>query len=110
MKKLTFNLKWFFSKKNNSQYLKIKEIDDLPVIFEEKTVYLVGVKYNIWLLAFKCPCGCSDVIYLNTLRNSTPSWRFKVKNNMLSIYPSIKRTVGCYSHFHIKESRVIWDI
>jgi hypothetical protein len=46
---------------------------------------------------FICPCGCGDIITLNTLADTKPCWT--VSGN--SISPSVNRRVGCRSHFTI---------
>jgi len=61
---------------------------------EEGLVYVVKEDATIRLL---CPCGCGDLIQLSMVEDQRPRW--KVENN--SIVPSIRRVIGCLSHFTI---------
>lgn len=60
-------------------------------------VYWCPDDYRIDLV---CPCGCNEVITLNTLADTKPCW--SIQGN--SIKPSINRIVGCKSHFTITNS------
>jgi len=96
--------------KYQSAYYLTLYTDVLPEVSEikEKTIYIVGEKGYYWLAAFKCPCGCNDLIQLNLLNHASPSWKIINDNNpKISILPSIDRNVGCKSHFSIKNSRVL---
>lgn len=53
---------------------------------------------------FRCPCGCDEIIILNTIEGTKPCW--KIEGN--SIRPSIDRLVGCRSHFTITNGVVKW--
>lgn len=65
----------------------------------KKVIYAVGGIENYWCLTFLCPCGCKEIILLNSLSNF-PTW--SIDNRVpVSIKPSINRTVGCKSHFWI---------
>jgi hypothetical protein len=75
---------------------------------EERTVYHIGTENWKWLLMFKCPCGCADVIHLSLLHKSPQHWTVKSDNETFSIYPSINRKIGCKSHFFIKDGDVVW--
>lgn len=86
-------------------------IGDVPDKIENNTIYLVGEK-DVWVIIFKCPCGCSDSIYLNTDENEDPFWRFRISNKKISIYPSVKRVKGCRSHFFVTRSSIdfVWNL
>ena len=85
-------------------------IDDMP---DEKkirnnTVYIIGENTYYWLAAFRCPCGCNDIIQLNLLNDSFPSWRITSRrNSRISILPSIERTVGCRNHFTLTKGLIV---
>ncbi len=83
--------------------------EDLPELVKQKTIYIVGDKAYPWLLVFKCPCGCKQLIQLNLLRDTRPFWKFRLaRNNKLTISPSIWRKVGCKSHFYVTNSKITW--
>jgi hypothetical protein len=98
---------------NLAEWLK-PEIDyifsrELPEIVNEKTFYIIGNPSEPWLLAFKCPCGCQEIIQLNLLRDATPCWKYKLTfHKRLNISPSIWRTTGCKSHFIVHKSKIDW--
>jgi len=81
----------------------------LPEKIQDKTIFIVGEVDNPWLLAFNCPCGCNSLIQLNLLKDVYPGWRYMInKKKKINIFPSIWRTVGCKSHFNVRNSKVIW--
>jgi hypothetical protein len=100
-------LKWFSLKK--APHYIVRQFPDVPDEDNEKTIYLIGEIENEWLILFKCPCGCKDKIFLNTIREVYPSWQLTTsKKGLPSIYPSIRRIVNCRSHFCLKKGRIVW--
>lgn len=88
---------------------KFQFTEDFPTTVEGLTIYVIGDQKAPWLLAFQCPCGCKQAIQLNLLKEADPNWKFKITpKNKISISPSIWRTVGCKSHFFIRNSKVDW--
>ncbi len=86
-----------------------KIMKELPTVLEDNIIYLEGENKKVWTCAFKCPCGCNDIVYLNLIKNVEPCWKIKFHwFNKLSIYPSIRKIVGCKSHFIIKRGEVSW--
>lgn len=74
---------------------------------KDNVVYIIGENNNYWLAMFKCPCGCNDIIQLNLLNDSSPSWKISSKPySKISIKPSIERVVGCKSHFTLTKGRI----
>lgn len=83
--------------------------DDVPDIIEKGIVYIIGDEGFEWLLAFKCPCGCNEVIQLNMLKEAKPCWRVKCfENKSVTIIPSINRIRNCRSHFTITKGKIDW--
>jgi len=88
---------------------KAKFVKDIPEIFDETTVYVVGDIHSPWVLVFQCPCGCKKIIQLNTLKEARPKWDFHIfSNKKIDISPSIWRTSGCKSHFLIRKGKLYW--
>jgi hypothetical protein len=84
-------------------------VEDFPENVEMGLVYIVGAKGHEWLAAFRCPCGCGDVIQLNLLKGSHPRWRIiYYKKRKFSISPSIDRIVNCKSHFTLVKGEIRW--
>ncbi len=80
-----------------------------PPVISDNIIYIVGKRPYIWAIIFRCPCGCREIIYLNTLKTANPRWKHFVRWGRIYIYPSIWRRVGCKSHFHIRGGRVDWS-
>lgn len=74
-----------------------------------KVIYIVGETGFEWAVAFKCPCGCGDLIHLNLLQEASPSWQINFdKMGRISLSPSIERIVRCKSHFTLIKGMVVW--
>jgi len=84
-------------------------VEEMTENVKSKTIYIVGDTMQPWLLAFRCPCGCQNVIQLNLLKDATPCWKFRItKKKKITIFPSVWRTTGCKSHFCIRKSKIDW--
>lgn len=57
---------------------------------------------------FDCPCGCGDVVVINTDPRTGPAWRIRVDATGATLMPSVWRTTGCRSHFIIWRSSIWW--
>lgn len=91
--------------------LKACVVDNLPDKLDSKSVYLVGEAGFIWQVAILCPCGCGEVLHMPVLKDTRPRWRYTLHDdNTLSLYPSVWRKVGCRSHFHLRQSQVVWCV
>lgn len=96
------------SKISSPTFYKWEEVEELPDLLDAKTVYIVGENGYKWYVALLCPCNCSEIIYLNLLRERHPCWEVKIKKALISIVPSVWRTQNCKSHFVINKGNVIW--
>ena len=88
-----------------------KQVNDLPEEdeVEFKTIYIVGEHGYQWLVAFRCPCGCKEIIKLNLLSEASPCWKVSYNHQgKVSLSPSIDRKVGCRSHFILKKGYIDW--
>ena len=48
-----------------------------------------------------------EKILLNLLENASPKWCFRLeRKKSISVYPSIRRTLGCRSHFWLKNGKI----
>src|SRR4051812_22851407 len=57
---------------------------------------------------FDCPCGCGDLVIINTDPRSGPAWRIRVDATGATLMPSVWRTTGCRSHFIVWRSSIWW--
>lgn len=88
---------------------KLRYAEDIPERMETKTIYIVGIVDDPWLLTFQCPCGCKSPIQLNILKDARPRWKFEVwPDHKINITPSVWRTTGCRSHFFVRRSKIQW--
>ncbi|WP_370637485.1 DUF6527 family protein [Flagellimonas sp. HMM57] len=83
---------------------KIKHFEETPQNLDIDTIYIIAD----WSICFMCPCGCNSCIQLNTIPTVKPRWWYKLRFGKISIFPSIRRTTGCRSHFWITKSRLHW--
>lgn len=81
---------------------------DLPTSVPKRTVFIIGNKDCAWLISFRCPCGCKNLVQLNLLKEANPFWSYTIKKDKISIRPSIWRIRGCKSHFILKNGRILW--
>jgi hypothetical protein len=89
----------------------LKSVEEMPEenSIRSRVAYWVGAEGYKWCLAFICPCGCREVIYLNLLPNARPLWRVeKHKDDSFSISPSVNRVKRCKAHFFVKRGKVLW--
>jgi len=60
------------------------------------------------LLLLSCPCGCGEQYPVNLDPSAGPAWRlYRSCDKGLSLFPSIWRQSGCYSHFIIWRDKIL---
>lgn len=102
---------WNGNEEEPKKIYQLLQVNEQPLLVEvaDNLVYHIGDEDWKWLLMFKCPCGCGNVIHLSLLEKSVQKWKLKVEdNNIFSIQPSVNRQVGCKSHFFITHNEVKW--
>lgn len=83
--------------------------DDLPDVWDENSLYLVGDNNAYWMAALVCPCGCGCLIQLALDSTGHPRWKVSINKMMgATLKPSVHRKVGCRSHFFVQEGKIIW--
>lgn len=60
------------------------------------------------MLVFRCPCGCGDDLLVNLDQRSGPAWRFFLRTDGLTLYPSYWRDGACGSHFILWDNQIYW--
>lgn len=81
---------------------------EAPEKLGDRTIYLVGEEAHEWHMILTCPCGCGEPIYLNLLSDFSPRWEYVVRWGEITVRPSVRRTIGCRSHFWIRRSEIVW--
>lgn len=96
---------WFARSIRNrfSSPYKTVRVENLPANLKNKVVYVEGD----WTAAFKCPCGCNDVIEFNLIDDVRPVWKIK-NTKKTTISPSVWKSDGCKSHFFVRKGQVEW--
>lgn len=110
MKKLLNKLFYWLKNLFSTSKYKLKNVKEEPFKMKKNVIYIEGNKLNndYWYAHLICPCGCDENITLNLIDDTSPCWKVTARNNKVSIYPSIWRTVNCKSHFWIKNGSIIW--
>lgn len=102
--------KWFRQKYSfyTSPKFQFETVEDTPSFIPEKKIFIVD-EGTAESLVFKCPCGCKADIHLNLLKDARPLWNYRIsKKGNITISPSIRRKVGCKSHFFITNGKIDW--
>lgn len=82
---------------------------DVPEHPRAGVAYLIGEAGHLWFVAFRCPCGCGEIVQLNLLPDARPRWSVeRHPDGTVSIMPSVWRVAGCRSHFFLRRGRVEW--
>ena len=86
-----------------------ERVEEFPDRLEPATLYVAGEEPYAWAAAMLCPCGCGDIIELNLLEQTRPSWSVQQNSDgSVTVRPSVWRTKGCRSHFFVRNDRVHW--
>jgi len=97
-----------FNTHKQGKQLQIKILEESPELHENSVIYLIGDNDNYWFAEMACPCKCGEIIKLKLFGNS-PAWSATIhKNNLITLSPSVWRTIGCRSHFFVKHSHIHW--
>src|ERR1700722_8970214 len=60
------------------------------------------------LLLLSCPCGCGEHFPINLDPRAGPAWRlYRNRTGAITLYPSVWRESGCYSHYIIWRDRIL---
>lgn len=82
------------------------DVPDMPV---DGALYLVmDGSGQAWLAVLRCPCGCGATIQLPMTASSRPCWHFRGPSERPGLWPSVRRSTGCRSHFILRGGSVEW--
>lgn len=84
-------------------------VEDLPDSLAPFSVYLVGEGPYVWQVALMCPCGCKATLCLPVVPGSKPRWDVtEHADGVVTLSPSVRRRVGCRSHFFLRKGLIRW--
>ncbi len=87
----------------------VRYADDLPEELEQFVLYVVGEDRHWWFAAMRCPCGCEETLYMSLNRAARPNWTLTRRwSGIATLTPSVRRSVGCESHFFLTNGRIRW--
>ncbi|MCW3109109.1 MAG: hypothetical protein JWQ09_3615 [Segetibacter sp.] len=101
-------LNWFLRIYSRKKLYKIKFVHDIPEQMRQSILYVVTNEGFDWQAVMICPCGCNKVLQMNLIADYSPSWKYKVDQKLVSLYPSVHRQVGCRSHFYLTKGKISW--
>jgi len=87
---------------------RVVRVEAEPNRLQPNCVYVVGEGDHVWQASLLCPCGCGETISLDLLQDSSPCWKLSEVENLTTLRPSIRRVVGCRSHFFLRRGRIEW--
>lgn len=86
-----------------------ESVGDIPDRTANRILYHVGEGGYTWYAVMRCPCGCGELLQLNTTPGARPRWDVNVHDDgTVTLYPSVWRKVGCRSHFFLRNGKIIW--
>lgn len=89
--------------------IRTKRVAEAPAKLADAVLYLESEGDAAWAAVMICPCGCRELITLNLLPDAAPCWEIKVHpDGTPTIRPSVWRTVGCRSHFFVRQGQIDW--
>ncbi len=94
----------YFGKPYSTSY-----VIELPEQLQAKVVYVTGEDDYTFYVVMICPCGCGEILFMNTVVGADPCWRLtQHSDGTVSLDPSVMRWIGCKSHFFLRAGRIIW--
>ncbi len=90
-------------------FLTLRVEEHLPTQLKRKTLYVVHEDGFDEYAAMLCPCGCTNILFMNLLSDERPCWSINYhENGTATLRPSIWRKRECTSHFWFRKGRVVW--
>lgn len=78
------------------------------IVAHDKNTIVLVVRGHPRAAVFSCPCGCSDPVLVTVDPAIPGSWRLHVRQDCVTLMPSVWRNHGCYSHFMLWQNEVHW--
>lgn len=55
-----------------------------------------------------CPDGCGETLVINLDSRADKAWRFDMRGEGITLFPSVWRDGGCESHFIVWRGHILW--
>jgi hypothetical protein len=79
------------------------------IVNNDRTACCVVARSGPRAVVFQCPCGCGDVLVINTDEAAEGRvWLLRRTAETVSLAPSVWRTTGCRSHFIVWRNEIWW--
>lgn len=59
-------------------------------------------------IVMACPDGCGETLVINLDSRADKAWRFDMRGEGLTLFPSVWREGGCGSHFIVWRGHILW--
>lgn len=59
-------------------------------------------------IVMACPDGCGETLVINLDSRVDKAWRFDMRGEGITLFPSVWREGGCESHFIIWRGHILW--
>lgn len=59
-------------------------------------------------IVMACPDGCGETLVINLDSRADKAWRFDMRAEGLTLFPSVWREGGCESHFIVWRGHILW--
>lgn len=59
-------------------------------------------------IVMACPDGCGETLVINLDTRADKAWRFDMRGEGLTLFPSVWREGGCKSHFIVWRGHILW--
>lgn len=59
-------------------------------------------------IVMACPDGCGETLVINLDSRADKAWRFDLRGEGLTLFPSVWREGGCESHFIVWRGHILW--
>jgi hypothetical protein len=86
----------------------VERRDDATGLLTEAGDFVIVKRGVPRLMILLCPCGCGDDLLINLDKRAGPAWRYYIKSQRHSLFPSYWRDTECQSHFVVWGDHVYW--
>ena len=88
----------------------LKRVEFMPEVYEPGIFYY---SERFGGFGYLCHCGCGEKIYIPVVPEGTPvtnehSWMISIRDEKVTLDPSLLNRIPCGSHYFIRDSEVVW--